>query len=212
MNKNNGLALLPKKREAFAAISRFMCYGDVTLKVEEENILNRWIYCDALLKAKEDDEETITGKISDKFKVSTFTARNDIAYTQRLFAAARKLNKKYLIHLHLDRIDRDIQLIRKTLFKTEMGDDGKVTQCLPDAKEMAALAKLLETYTYTLNSIPEDMQLDMQPPPIFQFILAPGQVIEMPIPLDDAMQKADAILLKQGDNGIYQMKDEDEED
>ena len=35
-------ALLPKKREAYVAIRRFMIDGDVTLREEEEKILNRW--------------------------------------------------------------------------------------------------------------------------------------------------------------------------
>src|SRR5688572_1640630 len=102
----NGLSLLPKKRDAFTAIKRFMCEGDVSLKEEEDRILSRWIFCDALLKAKELTEEEIIDKIADEYKVSVYTARNDISSTQRLFADARKINKKYLIHHHLDRIDR----------------------------------------------------------------------------------------------------------
>jgi hypothetical protein len=212
MAKNNGLTLLPKKREAFAAIKRFMCDGDVQLKVEEENILNRWIYCDALLKAKEDDEDAIINKIADKFTVSTFTARNDIAFTQRLFAAARKINKKYLIHHHLERLDQDIERMRKYFFTTTVDEDGKVITNMPDAKELAAYAKLNETYTYTLNSVPEEVTTEKQPPPIFQFVLAPGQIIERPMLIDDALKQADAILLKKNKNGVYSADEEADEE
>ncbi len=192
------VALLPKKREAFVAIRRFMMDGDVTLREEEEKILNRWIYVDALLKSKEHNEDAMIKKIVADHKVSVYTARNDIQYTQRLFGDSRKVNKKYLIHLHLDRIDRDIQMIRSELFKKTKGH-----QSIPDAKEIAALAKLEEVYTYTLNSIPDDTLEDKQPPPIFQFILAPGQVIERPMLLEDALKKADEIL-KLNDDGIYE--------
>ncbi len=192
------VALLPKKREAFVAIRRFMMDGDVTLREEEEKILNRWIYVDALLKSKEHNEDAMIKKIVADHKVSVYTARNDIQYTQRLFGDSRKVNKKYLIHLHLDRIDRDIQMIRSELFKKTKGH-----QSIPDAKEIAALAKLEEVYTYTLNSIPDDILEDKQPPPIFQFILAPGQVIERPMLLEDALKKADEIL-KLNDDGIYE--------
>lgn len=194
MKKTNGLALLPKKRDAFTAIRRFMMDGDVQLKVEEEEILKRWIQCDALLKAKILDEQGIIDRLVKQFKVSSFTARNDIYYTQRMFADARKVIKKYLIHHHLERIDRDIQSIRKKLFANKK---------IPDAKQMAALAKMHETYTYTLNSIPEDVQHDKQPPPIFQFILAPGQVIERPMQLEDAMKKADEFIDLKETNGVY---------
>lgn len=203
------MELLPKKRDAFTAIRRFMCIGDVALKAEEESILNRWIFCDALLRAKDDDEESIIKKIAEQFTVSTFTARNDIAYTQRLFADARKINKKYLIHHHLQRIDEDIQRMRKKLFENVTETDGKHTQCIPTSKELAAYAKLLETYTYTLNSIPEEVQVDKQPPPIFNFLLAPGQLIEAPMQLDDALAKADAILLKKNKDGVYSMPEEE---
>jgi hypothetical protein len=209
--KRSRALLLPSKREAFVAIKRFMCQGDVTLKGEEEEILNRWIYCDKLLRAKEDNEEGIIKKIVEAFGVSKFTASNDINNTQRLFADARTINKKYLIHHHLQRIDEDIQKIRMRLFeKVSVG--GEMVQSIPDAKEMAAYAKLLESYTYTLNSIPEEIQKDRQPPPIFQFLLAPGQVIETPLAIDDAIEKADEIILKQNNNGTYEMETEDGED
>jgi len=197
-------AVLPKKREAFIAIKRFMMDGDVTLRDEEEKILNRWIFTDALLKAKDLDEEGMIAKIVEQFTVSPFTARNDIYYTQRLFADSRKIVKKYLIHHHLDRIDQDIQRLRKLLFnnKKKVGED--VYDYVPDAKELAALAKLHETYTYTLNSMPEDAQLDKQPPPVFQFILAPGQVIDKPMMLEDAKKQANDIIMKQNPDGTYE--------
>jgi len=197
-------ALLPKKREAFIAIKRFMMDGDVTLRDEEEKILNRWIFTDALLKAKDLDEEGMIAKIVEQYTVSPFTARNDIYYTQRLFADSRKIVKKYLIHHHLDRIDQDIQRLRKLLFnnKKKVGED--VYDYVPDAKELAALAKLHETYTYTLNSMPEDAQLDKQPPPVFQFILAPGQVIDKPMMLEDAKKQATDIIMKQNPDGTYE--------
>lgn len=216
--KRSRALLLPKKREAFVAIKRFMCEGDVTLKVEEEEILNRWIYCDALLRAKEDDEESIIAKLVENYGIADSTARRDISNTQRLFADARKINKKYLIHHHLQRIDEDIQKIRKHIFSKETVG-GISVQNVPDSKEMAAYARLLESYTYTLNSIPEDIQEDKQPPPVFQFILAPGQVIEKPMAINDAISKADELIFKQtpdelifkqNTDGIYQINTEDD--
>lgn len=202
--ENKRVALLPKKREAYVAIRRFMMDGDVQLRDDEEKILNRWIVCDALLKAKEHNEEQLILELVKQFKISPFTARNDINYTQRLFADSRKIIKKYLIHHHLDRIDQDIQRMRKLLFSNTKKVDNAEYDYVPDAKELMALAKLHETYTYTLNSIPEDILEDNQPPPIFQFILAPGQVIELPMLLEDALKKSDDILLKENSDGVYE--------
>jgi len=194
------LPLLPLKRDAFKAILRFLTNGDVRLKVEEEAILKRWEHCDMLLRAKSKSEQQIADEIVEKFYVSVHTARNDIYNTQQLFAKSRQINKKYLIHHHLERIDRDIQLIRSKLFSKS--DDGKLI--IPNSKEMVALAKMYETYTYTLNCVPEEQLEDKQPPPVFQFILAPGQVIERPMQITDAINMADEIILKQNKEGIYE--------
>jgi len=210
-SKKSRALLLPKKREAFVAIRRYMLDGDIELKVEEELILNRWILCDALLKAKELTEEQIINKIEEQFKVSRYTALADIANTQKLFADARKINKKYLIHHHLQRIDEDIQKIRKRMFQYT-DDEGKVTDIMPDAKELAAYAKLLETYTYTLNSVPDDAKKDIMPPPIFQFLLAPGQTIEYPMDVKDAMKEADEVIMKQNSEGVYEPENEEKDD
>lgn len=189
--------LLPKKREAFKAILRFLTHGDIKLKKEEEEILKRWEYCDALLRGKSKNEQQIIDELTTKYSIKPHTARNDIYQTQQLFGKSRQINKKYLAHHHLERIDRDIQLVRSVLFKTVNG-----TLVTPDAKEMMALAKLFEAYTYTLNSLPEESIEDRTPPPIFHFILAPGQVIEKPLLLDDAMKQADKLILKLNTDGI----------
>jgi hypothetical protein len=200
--------LMPKKRDAFSAIRRFMVDADVDLRDEENKILNRWFFCDALLRGKQDDEEAIIEKIVDQFAVSKFTARNDIYYTQRLFADCRRLNKKYLIHEHLQRIDKDIERVRKMLFDNKKKTNEGEFDYVPDAKELMTLAKLFESYTYTLNSIPEEITNEKHPPPVFQFILAPGQFIDKPMAIEDALKKADEIILTKNSNGVYSAEEE----
>lgn len=192
--KKTRAVMLPKKRDAFTAILRFLTSEDIDLLVDEQSILNRWIYCDALLREKKKNEAEIITEICQQFKVSIFTARNDIGYTQQLFAKSRKIVKKYLIDHHLKRMDEDLEKMRTKIFRENYS---------PDAKEYAALAKMHETYTYTLNSVPEDSDNKVQPPPIFQFILAPGQVINKPMELDDAMKAADAIINMKEEGGVY---------
>lgn len=202
------LSLLPKVRDAYTAIQRFMTEGGVTLKVDEEKILNRWIYVDGLLKAKELDEDAMIKAIVQTHGVSEWTARTDISNTQKLFANARKVNKRYLIHHHLERMDKDIQYIRQRMFSKVKDADGNEYDPSIDAKELAAYAKMMEAYTYTLNSVPDEQVIDKQPPPIFQFILAPGQTIDKPLELEDAMRMADELI--ENSDGIYETVDDEE--
>lgn len=202
------LSLLPKVRDAYTAIQRFMTEGGVTLKADEEKILNRWIYVDGLLKAKELDEDGMIKAIVANYHISEWTARTDISNTQKLFANARKVNKRYLIHHHLERMDKDIQYIRQRMFSKIKDDDGTEYEPSIDAKELAAYAKMMEAYTYALNSVPDETVADKQPPPIFQFILAPGQMLDKPLELDDAIRMADE-LIKNSD-GVYETATDEE--
>jgi hypothetical protein len=206
MKRERRQHVLPAKREAFTAILRFMTKEDVQLTVDEEKILTRWIFCDALLRNKK-SEDNIIQDIADNFSVSVFTARNDIYYTQQLFAKSRQLIKKYLIHQHLERIDKDLEAVRKRMFEPVMDGEGNPKPLFIDAKELSALAKLHEVYTYTLNSIPEETVKDKMPPPIFQFTLPPNQVIQQPLTIEDAMKRADDIIMKENSEGIFEADD-----
>lgn len=194
------------KKDSYSAILRFMTKGDITLSTKDDLILSRWIYCDVLLRTKKHTEEYIIDKVVAHFNVSSYTARNDIYTAQSLFAKVRLIQKKYLIHLHLERIDKDIEELRRILFKKRIDKKGKEEDPLIDAKEMMALAKLEEVYTYTLNSVPEEINNIPLPPPIFQFMLPPGVVIERPMDGKTALQSANEILMTEKD-GVYTADD-----
>lgn len=186
--------MLPAKRDAFTAIQRFLTKEDVELTVEEQKILSRWQFAEGLLRKKEMDEPAIIEEIKKTFSVSIFTARNDINYAQKLSVKCRVFIKKFWHNLHLERLDHDIEVLRKKIIKAE----GAI-----DAKEIAALAKMQEVYTYTLNSFPDEMIKETLPPPIFQFSLAPDQVLSKPMELSEAMKEADEILMKENSEGVF---------
>lgn len=194
------LQKLSKKRDAFTAIRAYMLGDETELRLEEEAILNRWIYVDTMLRRKDKDEAEQIAELIEKFNIKSHTARNDIYAAQRLFADARRLVKKYLIHLHLERIDQDIQRYRKLVFQK---DEKTGKDIAPDPKDVSALAKLQETYTYTLNSMPDVEAHAKTPPPKMMFLLAPGQTISAPLDLETAMKNADAIIMKQNNEGTY---------
>jgi transcriptional regulator with XRE-family HTH domain len=162
------------KKDAKSRIVRFLTKTDITLNSEEEKILARWEKADFLMRQGMAYTDIIL-KLTGDFQISKFTADNDISSAQEVFARSRKLNKRYLAHLHLEDIMQDLKLIRKKLFKLENGE-----QTIPDEKEMMALAKLHDSYTRQLNAIPDDIQHSDVQKPVIIFELA-GAPVEVPM-------------------------------
>lgn len=175
-------------------VGKFLAGEQILLTTEEEKILSRWEACNELLIAKEKTWLQIRDYISATYNVSKYTAENDICTAQEVFGLNRKVNKRFLLHLHLDRMDRDIERIREGLFWVEDDETNTKISRTPDAKEIAALARLSETYTYTLNSLPEDNDRDKKPPPVFVFKLPAGVIINQPMSTADAISAADEYI------------------
>lgn len=181
------------KNDAKTRLRKFLEGQAIELTSEEEKILSRWQFANDLLEKKQHEWSDIRDKIVDQFKVSRFTAENDIVNTQDVFGTNRKINKRFLIHLHLDRIDRDIERLRKGMFFETDPKTGVVKEVIPDAKMVGALEKLYEAYTYAINSAPVDDDRTKLPPPIYMFNLPDG--VKLPVP--DI-----ALLLKAADEFI----------
>lgn len=189
MSKKLAVAV-PEKKDAFSRIVRFMDKADITLSADEENIMQRWFYCGALIRQKLMNHEEMVEDLCKKFSISKFTAISDINQTHKLNGRIIQINKKFLLHLHLERIDKVIQ---SNLSKT-------------DALEI--LPKLFDSYTKAIQAIPEDTTADKQPPPQFIFNLAPGQTIDGVMPAEEALKAADEILMKENGDGVYEIPTE----
>lgn len=184
-----------ERLDAKTRIKKFLSgEDDILLTSEEEKILARWEFANDLMIKKEKTWEEMRELISLRFVVSKFTAEKDICNAQDVFGISRKVSKRYLLHLHLDRIDRDIEMFRNQIFWVTDEKSSKKEQICPGPKDMAALARMAEAYTYTLNSIPEDIDRSKLPPPIYVFKLPPGVVINQPMSLADAMKQADEYI------------------
>lgn len=185
------------KTDAFNLLVRYMQDpgGSIELTSDAEKMLKRLMYADAKMKTRKFTEQEVTDDMMTTFAISEFTAIRDIKNTQKLFAAARSINKQYLAHLHLERINQDIEDARERLFWYE--DDampGIKKSRVPDAKELAALAKLHHAYSFTLNTAPEEKGKDILPPPVFNFILVKGATIDSGMSVQDALSFADQYL------------------
>jgi hypothetical protein len=159
------------KTDAFSMIVKYMQDpGAVELTADAERMLKRLMYCDTLLRSNRKTSDEIMTDLQETFVISQFTALRDIKNCQKLFGQARQVNKQYLAHLHLERINKDIEDARDRLFFYEDEDlPGVMRRRTPDAKELAALAKLHQAYSFTLNTAPEEKGQDILPPPIFNF-------------------------------------------
>lgn len=161
-----------EKNDAFTKILRFMTDADIVLSAEEEKILDRWIYCDVLLRQRKFKEEDIIDKIKDKFSVSKFTARNDIYKAQALFEGARKVSKTYLLHHHIEDIALHIERIKF---------DKSLSHLLP---------KLYDSYTKAVLALPDETNKNVLPPPVFMFNVVQGQEIKKPMSFEEARAAA----------------------
>lgn len=182
---------LQQKGDLKTRIGKFLAGEKILLNSEEEKILARWETANELLIAKEKTWLQIRNHIVNIFGVSKFTAENDICNAQEVFGSNRKVNKRFLLHLHLDRMDKDIERIREGLFYIEDDELNVKKNRTPNAKEIAALARLNEAYTYTLNSVPDDADRSKLSPPIYVFKLPDGVSIMQPMSVEAAMKGAD---------------------
>jgi hypothetical protein len=98
-----------EKNDAFTRILRFYDKADIVLTAEEELIMDRWIYCDVLLRSRKHKTDDVIEKIKEKFGVSKFTAQSDIRNTYSLFGQTRTISKEYILSHHVEDIQMTIE-------------------------------------------------------------------------------------------------------
>lgn len=178
------------KIDAKTRIIRYLTKSDITLTAEEETILARWEHID-LLHRQAISYTDILLKHTLKFNVSKFTTNNDITAAQEVFARSRKLNKRYLAHLHIEQLQDDLKRIREGFFKID-AETGKYETL--SHKDVAALARIHEAYTYQINSLPEDQQTPDVPKPVIQYNLVGVNNQPLLMDINTAMELADKFI------------------
>lgn len=165
------------KNDAYTCILSYMMHPDSsTLTSEQEKILDRWIWCNVMLKDRKIKEEDIIDKICTKFQVSKFTARNDIGYTMALFVEARRYSKEYLLYNHIE----DIGLL---IEKWKL--DKSLAPFVP---------KLLHEYTLAISKLPDTINKQKRPKVVNNFFVVAGQNVEAPSTYDEAIIEADRMI------------------
>jgi hypothetical protein len=173
---------LPKKKDTTAKerISSFLSGSNSSLNGDDEMILQRWILADQMMQNFSPIED-ITKKLCLDFDISIYTAHRDVFDSMSVLGASRKIDKRYLLFNKMQRQEKDLLLIRKTI------DDG---QLWDNPKMIMALMKAEELLTLTINSFPKEEEKIQ--------VLAPIVNLNMPVEYDqfkiDMSEKA-ALLL-----------------
>lgn len=165
------------KNDAYSCVLAYIMHPETnTLNSEQEKILDRWIFCNLMLRDRKLKEEDIIDKIKDKFGVSKFTARNDIGYTMALFVEARRYSKEYLLYNHIEDIGLMIE-------KWKL--DKSLAPFVP---------KLLHEYTLAISKLPDTINQKNRPKVVNNFFLIPGQNAQPPATYDEAIIEASKMI------------------
>lgn len=165
-------------------IVKFLKGDRITLNSKEEEILSRWRYVDELMRLQKSEQQIKTA-VMERYNVSSFTAQNDYYSAQNIFAELSKMDKGYLLGLHIEDMRMDVINYRNSIYFNNRK---------PTEKEIMALSKLAEAYTYALNSMPNRKESKSVKPPLLTFGLVAGKTFNVPMPVTEAMAKADAYI------------------
>lgn len=174
-----------KLTSAKERLKAYLVGDDIRLTPDEIVILTRWEKADLLMRQVTPFDDAIKQMV-ERFNVSRFTAQNDIYAAMEIFAAARKVNKRYLLYLKYDRQMADLEAFRKTLY------DGK--KFIGSQKDVMALAKLEEAATYTLNSMPVEVEKKPFAPTKVTLNLVKQDSLPMQMSLPEALRLADEYI------------------
>lgn len=180
--------------DALSRIQLFMSNQEsgVVLTGEEEKILSRLIYTNALLSERKYSSEQIIEKIKEKFAVSQWTARADIEKTYALFSAVTEDYKRFTLKLHVEAIERKI---------VQWENDKSLAHLLP---------KLYAEKTRALAEMPVQRQLPNTPAPVIILDMR-GTFNKPDISAEQARQEAET-LLKLEESDITDLDYEDTKD
>lgn len=149
--KGRELVKYSKAENTYNRILRWNNEGDIPLSPEDEQIFIRWNSAYKFILQKKFTTEQIAEKLKELYRVSIFTARNDIFQAQALFAGSIKASKKFLLYQQQESI---------MLF---------IEQCRLDKSLVHLVPKLEMARTKAIMAMPDEINKDVMPPPQINF-------------------------------------------
>lgn len=141
-----------KTKTNIESVIRWVFDRDIVLTTEQEQLLMRLQFADEKLRSRKHNREQIINALTAKFGISNWRADHDVTEAQKLFGTTRKINKSYLLAIHLDDIQAQMQLAKT-------------------ARRFELLPKLNENFIHALNSLPEELKGTSRPPSKIVFIV-----------------------------------------
>lgn len=173
------LTKINNKIESREKIVQYLLTGDVMLHSDEERMMMRWMYADALIRGRRMRRDEIIEEIVKKFEVSKFTADADIRNAHEVFARTRTLNKKYLLGHLIEDLTIQIEKAKR---------DPEMKKILPHFYRELRTA---------INDLPEEISTDKLPPAVIMFNLFDPEKFKTGLTPEQAMSKAKEFLRKQ---------------
>jgi hypothetical protein len=178
LEKHKGANKLPD----LEAVQRYIHTQDISLNTAQESLLHRLQFADEKIRSRKHTRDEIITALRTRFGVSQYRAERDITEAHSIFGQTRRLNKNYLMAQHLEDVARHIKLAES-------------------AKRLDLLPKLNDNYTYALNSLPTDNELNKHAPAKIIFIIK-GDTDKQKTH-DELLAEVDALLKKTTPNGDY---------
>lgn len=162
-----------KSRERIAA---YLTGKDIMLSGKEEEMLERWEYCDDLIRTRQYSRVEIIHLLVRRFAISKALASKDIGETHLVFGSTVKYDKNYLIVLHIDECDK---FIRENMHKE---------------KKEKFVQQMFQTRMKYVEMLEKETGAENLPPVAIQFVL---NKMTAPMEVGDAMKYAEEILDKE---------------
>lgn len=183
MIKQTGIAT----KSNLEALERFVHKKDITLTVEQEELMQRIMHADEKSRSGIHDRQAIIESIVTRFSVSKWRADQDISDAHKLFGGVRKLNKNYLLSRHIERIEKHIKIAET-------------------ARNLKELRGLNDSLTHALNSLPQEVEnLEATPTTIIFIVKAPDEQKKKTV--EDLLKEAEAITKQLPENEYIEFEE-----
>lgn len=149
---------------------------ELMLTQAEEDMKERWMYCDDLIRTRQYSRAQIVNMIVEKFAVSKSVAAKDIGDTHFVFGSTTKYNKNYLIILHIDECDK---FIRENITNKEMYDQ---------------VIKMYDIRRKYIEMMEKDGVAADLPPVAIQFVLNKQTNLNISMSPEEAMAEARKLI------------------
>lgn len=172
----------PNKLSNLEAVQRYIHHQDISLNSEQEQLLHRLQFADEKIRSRKFGRDEIITALRTRFGISKWRAEVDITEAHSVFGQTRRINKNYLMAQHLEDVARHIKLAES-------------------AKRLDLLPKLNDNYTYALNSLPSDNELNKHAPAKIIFVIKGFD--EKKKNIDELLSEVDELLKKTVPDGDY---------